>query len=182
MAEVDPAGFDWNKILKGASWFHVTGITAAISQAGADLTLAAVEAASSNGITVSCDTSYRSKLWQYGKEPIEVMPAIAEHVNVLFANGHDCSMSYGVELGQKLPNDIDEDAMEIPIRKHRKLYSYGPIGVAYDMLQSYPRDGGLIRIDNELGNGAIVGDDLIILFKTFHLSVSVGQDRNGPDD
>ncbi|MEM8857098.1 MAG: sugar kinase, partial [Chloroflexota bacterium] len=124
MAEVDPATFDWDKILDGASWFHVTGITAAISQAGADLTLAAVQAASSKGITVSCDTSYRSKLWQYGKRPNEVMPAIAEHVNVLFANLHDCSLCYGVELGEKLPSDIDEDA--INMRLGRKMFERFP--------------------------------------------------------
>ena len=55
--------FNWNKILKGATWFHFTGITPALSKNVAEITLKAVKAAHSMGITVSCDLNFRKKLW-----------------------------------------------------------------------------------------------------------------------
>ncbi len=100
MAEAAADSFDWDAIFAGASWLHITGITPAISQSAADLVLTAVQAAHAHNVTISCDTSYRSKLWQYGKEPIEVMPHIAQYVNMLFANQEDCQLSYGVQLSQ----------------------------------------------------------------------------------
>ncbi len=65
--------FDWKKIFDGATWFHITGITPAISQSAADLSLAAVKAAKEMGVTVSCDLNYRKNLWKYGKTAEEVM-------------------------------------------------------------------------------------------------------------
>lgn len=98
MAEASPGSFDWDVVFDGVSWFHVTGITPAISQSAADLTLAAVQAAHEHNVNISCDTSYRNKLWQYGKNPIQVMPHIVDYVNMIFANLEDCELSYGLNL------------------------------------------------------------------------------------
>jgi 2-dehydro-3-deoxygluconokinase len=98
LAVADPASFNWDEIFEGASWLHVTGITPAISQSAADLTLEAVKVASQKGIMISVDTSHRAKLWQYGVAPQEIMPKIAHYTHVLFANLHDCSFSYGIDL------------------------------------------------------------------------------------
>lgn len=98
MATATPDLFEWEAIFDGCTIFHLTGITPAISRSGAAVALAAVEAAHARGITISCDTSYRSKLWQYGQTPADVMPLIARYVNVLYANIDDCAFSYGVAL------------------------------------------------------------------------------------
>jgi 2-dehydro-3-deoxygluconokinase len=90
--------FDWNKVFKGASWLHITGITPAISQSAADLSLAAVQAAKANGITVSCDYNFRKKLWKYGKSAPEVMGELVKYVDVGIANEEDCQKSLGVTL------------------------------------------------------------------------------------
>lgn len=111
ISEIDPAVFDWDMIFSGASWLHITGITPAISQSGADLTLAACAAASDKGLMISCDTSHRSKLWRYGASPQDVMPKIAQCVNVLFANLHDCSFSYGVDLEASVKENKDENEL-----------------------------------------------------------------------
>ena len=55
--------FDWNKIFEGATWFHFTGITPALSNNVAEITLQAVKEAKKRNITVSCDLNYRNKLW-----------------------------------------------------------------------------------------------------------------------
>lgn len=68
-----PETFDFKKIFNGADWFHITGITPALSQSAADLSIAAVKEAKEMGLTVSCDLNYRKNLWKYGKEAREVM-------------------------------------------------------------------------------------------------------------
>jgi len=54
-----PDSINWQKVFAGAGWFHITGITPAISQSAADLSLAAVKAAKDAELTVSCDLNYR---------------------------------------------------------------------------------------------------------------------------
>ena len=69
IAEAKPGDIDWDKAFEGATWFHLTGITPAISRQGAaDLFLEAVKAAKAKGIHASCDLNYRKNLWKYGKD------------------------------------------------------------------------------------------------------------------
>ncbi len=84
-----------DKDLRRATWFHITGITPAISQSAADLSLAAVKAAKEMGVTVSCDLNYRKNLWKYGKEAKEVMSEMTKYVDVAIANEEDFQKSLG---------------------------------------------------------------------------------------
>lgn len=61
------ADFDWDAIFDGAGWFHITGITPAISATAAERSLHAARAAHDRGVTVSCDYNFRKELWQYGR-------------------------------------------------------------------------------------------------------------------
>ncbi len=88
-ANIKKGSIDWNTVLKGASWFHWTGITPAISQAAADVCLEALSAAKKNGLTVSGDINYRRNLWQYGKSAREVMPLLIEYCDVIIAGVTD---------------------------------------------------------------------------------------------
>ena len=63
IAEADPKDFDFDAIMEGASWFHWSGITPAISDKAAELTKLACEAAKRHGVTVSVDLNFRKKLW-----------------------------------------------------------------------------------------------------------------------
>ena len=65
--------FDWDMIFFDANWFHITGITPAISQKAADIALSAVQNAKQKGLTISCDYNYRKNLWKYGKKSVDVM-------------------------------------------------------------------------------------------------------------
>ena len=73
VALAKPGDVDWDAAFEGAGWFHVTGITPAISATAAALALEAVLAAREKGITVSCDLNYRKNLWKWGKPASEVM-------------------------------------------------------------------------------------------------------------
>lgn len=97
IAEARPGAFDWETILDGADWFHVSGVTPAISACAADLALEAVKTARAKGITVSCDYNYRKNLWKYGKKAPEVMREIVQHVQVGIANEEDCQKALGIE-------------------------------------------------------------------------------------
>ncbi len=96
IAEAAPGNFDWEAIFAGARWFHITGITPALSQSAADLSLASVKAARAQGLTVSCDFNYRGKLWKYGKSAPEVMTELVRYVDVGIANEEDCQKALGV--------------------------------------------------------------------------------------
>ena len=84
--------FDWPAIFAGSRWLHVTGITPALSQSAADLTLECVKAAKAAGVTVSCDFNYRGKLWQYGRRAPEIMGEIVNYIDICIANEGDCEM------------------------------------------------------------------------------------------
>jgi 2-dehydro-3-deoxygluconokinase len=99
IATAKPGDFDWGVVFEGAQWFHVSGVTPAISASAADLVLEAIRAARSAGITVSCDYNYRKNLWKYGKSAPEVMREIVSHVNVGIANEEDCEKALGIEAG-----------------------------------------------------------------------------------
>ena len=84
-----PGDFDWDSVFEGASWFHITGITPAVSEGSAELSLEAVREAKKRGLQVSCDLNYRSNLWKYGKPPEQVMVPLVRYVDTLIANeGH----------------------------------------------------------------------------------------------
>ncbi len=98
IATAAPGSINWTSIFEGASWFHVTGITAAISQTAADLTLEAVRKAKEKGLSVSCDYNYRKNLWKYGKSAREVMSGIMPYVDIGIANEEDCQQALGIAV------------------------------------------------------------------------------------
>jgi 2-dehydro-3-deoxygluconokinase len=96
IAEAVASDFDWDALFGGAKWLHITGITPALSQSAADLSLAAVRAAKKMGLTVSCDFNFRGKLWNYGKTAPEVMTELVRYVDIGIANEEDCQKCLGI--------------------------------------------------------------------------------------
>lgn len=115
IATARPGDFDWDAILADAGWFHITGITPALSQSAAELALEAVQQARAKGITVSCDYNYRKNLWRYGKSAPEVMRELVKHVTVGIANEEDCQKSLGIEV------DVDVSSGELETEKYRQM-------------------------------------------------------------
>jgi 2-dehydro-3-deoxygluconokinase len=92
-----PGDIDWSKVFAGAGWFHITGITPAISESAAALSLEAVQTARQRGLTVSCDLNYRKNLWKWGKPAAEVMRELVKFVDIAIANEEDVQMSLGIQ-------------------------------------------------------------------------------------
>jgi 2-dehydro-3-deoxygluconokinase len=90
-----PGDFDWENIFRGARWFHVTGITPALGDNAAAITLEACKAAKAGGLTVSCDLNYRKKLWSREKAGA-VMAALMPFVDLCIANEEDTADVFGI--------------------------------------------------------------------------------------
>lgn len=94
IAEAKPEDFDFDAIMQGADWFHWSGITPAISDAAAELTKLACEAAKRHGVTVSCDLNFRKKLWTSEKAQCIMRPLMA-YVDVCIGNEEDAELCLG---------------------------------------------------------------------------------------
>lgn len=98
IALAKPGDIDWDLVFDGVDWFHITGITPAISESAMELSLESVARAKEKGITISCDLNYRKNLWKYGKAAHEVMSQLARYVDVTIANEEDVQKSLGISL------------------------------------------------------------------------------------
>ncbi|GAG63342.1 unnamed protein product, partial [marine sediment metagenome] len=85
-----PGDIDWEKVFNKADWFHITGITPAISKSAMELSFEAVKKAREKGVTISCDFNFRKKLWKYGKAATDIMPELVKYVDYGIANEEDC--------------------------------------------------------------------------------------------
>jgi 2-dehydro-3-deoxygluconokinase len=95
IARVAPGMFDWSAVLADARWFHVSGITAALSRGAAETVGEAMRAARAAGVSVSVDLNYRSKLW--GREQAaEVMGSLLPMCDVLIASEADAEFLFGI--------------------------------------------------------------------------------------
>jgi 2-dehydro-3-deoxygluconokinase len=96
-ATIQPGMIDWKTVFAGASWFHTTGITPAISGSAAESAIDALRTAHELGLTVSCDMNYRKNLWKWGKKASEVMPELFRWCDVAIGNEEDAKDVFGIE-------------------------------------------------------------------------------------
>lgn len=106
---------NWSEVLEGTGWFHLTGITPAISASAADLALESVCKAEEMGATVSCDLNYRKNLWRWGKPATEVMPELVKHVDIAIANEEDVQMALGIQA------DVDVHSGQLDRAQYQAL-------------------------------------------------------------
>ena len=115
IALAKPGDIDWDKAFEGVDWFHITGITPAISESAMELSIESVKEAKKRGITVSCDLNYRKNLWKYGKKASEVMREIANYVDVAIANEED------VQKSLEITTDVVVESGELDRSKYKAL-------------------------------------------------------------
>jgi len=119
-----PGSVDWDRALDGATWFHITGITPALSESAAALAIESLQKAKQRGATVSVDLNFRKNLWKWGKNAYEVMPEIIKYADVCIANEEDCQKCLNIHV------DIDVESGEL----EREMYSE----LAERVLAAYP--------------------------------------------
>jgi 2-dehydro-3-deoxygluconokinase len=115
IAEAKPGDINWDKVFDGVSWFHISGITPAISLSASELSLEAVKKAREKGITISCDLNFRKKLWKYGKSAPQVMVELVKYIDIAIGNEEDCQKSLGIKV------DVDVESGRLQTEKYREL-------------------------------------------------------------
>ena len=117
ISEVESGMFDWNTICSQKDWFHITGITPALSPNAAEVSLDAVKAASDQGVTVSCDLNYRKKLWTKD-EAKQTMTKLVKYVDVVIANEADAADVFGIET-----DSTDVTSGKLDVEKYKSVAS-----------------------------------------------------------
>ncbi len=136
IAEASKEAFDWEEIFKGVDWFHFTGITPALSEKAAELTLEACKAAKAMGVTVSVDLNYRKKLWS-PERAAEVMGTLMEYVDVCIGNEEDAEKVFGISAAQTdiTKGEINHSAYEEVAKQ--LIERFGVKVVASTLRESY---------------------------------------------
>ncbi|GAG12235.1 unnamed protein product, partial [marine sediment metagenome] len=116
LSGLKPGDVDWKAAFEGADWFHWTGITPAVSQGAAEVLEEGVETAAEMGVTISCDLNYRSKLWQWGKEPGEVMEGLVKHCDHAIGNEEDAEKVFGI-----VAEGVDVEAGRVEAAAYRSV-------------------------------------------------------------
>lgn len=119
---------DWDYVFEGIGWFHWTALTPSLSDSHVKLCYTAVKEARKRGFIISVDLNYRSKLWQYGKEPIDIMPDLVQECDVIMGNIWASNKMLGTYLDDKW-NGSREGLDYFDISKK----------VAKEVLGKYPR-------------------------------------------
>ncbi len=118
-SECDRSDFDWDAILTGKEWFHVSGTAPALGPNVNDALLDGLKKAKELGVTVSMDCNYRSKLWsveEAGKKLRELM----EYVDVFVGGWQDVKYILGLDVDIDGVDDIERSkrASEAVIKRY----------------------------------------------------------------
>ncbi|RPD39913.1 sugar kinase [Chitinophaga barathri] len=100
--ELEPGMINWDKVLEGQQYFHWTGVAAAVSASAAEVCGEGIRAAQQKNMTISADFNYRATLWQYGKSPAEVMPALLQPSHVAVADLDALKVYFNIRTDETL--------------------------------------------------------------------------------
>ena len=127
-SELKRGMIDWEKMFQDVSWFNFSAISPALNADVADVCLEALEVASKMNITTSVDLNYRSRLWKYGRQPIEVMPELVQHCDVIMGNIWSANTLVGTA--------IDESVHD---KKSKQAYLDHAQATSKEMTEKFPK-------------------------------------------
>ena len=170
--------FNWDDIFEGADWFHFTGITPALSDEVAEITIEACKAAKARNIMISCDLNFRKKLWSKQKAG-EVMGEVCKYVDYCIANEEDAKDVFGIEadntdiyggkldregyisVAKKLTDRFNFKGVAITLRESKSANDNDWSGMLYTDGQAYFSKKYSIHIVDRVGGGDSFGGGLI---------------------
>lgn len=170
--------FDWKQILKGATWFHFTGITPALGGDLPEICLDALKYCKAHKITVSCDLNYRAKLWSKA-EAGACMAKLVKYVDVLIANEADAADVFGivgkgsdvesgkldkdgyVSVAEQLVKRFGCKKVAITLRTSLSAFDNLWAGMLYDGKKAYFSKEYKLHIVDRVGGGDSFGGGLI---------------------
>lgn len=129
-SELKPGMIDWDRELDDCNWFHFSAISPALNNNLAAVCKEALEAAERKKLKISIDLNYRSKLWKYGKSPLDIMPSLVNHCDVVMGNiwsAHDL-------LGIAIDDDINKKGDKAGYLAHSS-------STARELMNKFPKCG-----------------------------------------
>jgi 2-dehydro-3-deoxygluconokinase len=135
ISEIPADAVAWDRVMDGASWFHVTGITPALGPNGIAATKASVAAAKKAGARISVDLNYRKKLWTEAQAQ-QTMTPLMRDVDVVIANEEDLQSVLGVHVEGADVTGGTLDAAGYRKAAERVTKEFGPSMVAITLRES----------------------------------------------
>jgi 2-dehydro-3-deoxygluconokinase len=136
VARLEPGMVDWARVFAGARWFHVTGITPALSGSAAETTREALRAARAAGLRVSIDLNYRAKLWS-PSEAGRWMSAFMGFCDVLITTEEDVERVFGLrgedyaDLAAQVAKRFSLSAVAVTLRENPLVWKNTWTAIAY---------------------------------------------------
>ena len=178
ISEIPPDAVDWDQVMKGAAWFHVTGITPALGDKAAAATVAAVAAAKRAGARISVDLNYRKKLWTQAQAQKAMRPLMRE-VDVVIANEEDLQCVLGIdvagadvtsgaldvnayrEAAQRVTRELGPSVIAITLRESLSASDNGWSAVLWDGQTLHQSQRYVVRLVDRIGGGDSFAGGLI---------------------
>lgn len=176
ISRIQPGEVDWKKVLEGASWFHTSGITPALSDSAAAVTLEALKTAKALGCQVSYDLNYRAKLWSQEKARA-VQEPFMQYVDVLITTEEDTQRVFGIQsddykkVAQLLAERFHFKVVTITLRETPSVWRNTWSAFAYADGQFYEDVTYDIEVVDRLG----AGDNYTAGFIYGYLTAGVAQ-------
>jgi len=158
ISKVTPGMFPWKTIFQGVKWYHVTGITPALSPSAAETTRESLQAARDAGVSTSIDLNYRVKLWtpaEAGKWMTEFM----QLTDVLITTEEDVERVFGItgsnfeEVAKKLADRFPLKMVAITLRENPFVWRNSWTGILYEKGTIYKTRTYEVEIVDRLGAG-----------------------------
>ncbi len=127
-SELKKGMIDWDKVLEGVTWFHFTAISPALNPELVDVCLEAIKTAVNKNITISVDLNYRSKLWKYGKQPVEILPQLVQYCDVIMGNIWSANTLLGTTIDEKIHD-----------KKSKQAYIEHATTTSKEIMQLFPK-------------------------------------------
>ncbi|MDP9048205.1 MAG: sugar kinase, partial [Bacteroidota bacterium] len=126
-SQLKPGMIKWDNVLNNVTWLHFSAICPAISPGVAEVCFEMLDAASKKGVTISIDLNYRSKLWQYGQQPLDVMPLLLPYCDLVMGNVWAAETMLGIPVTP----DIHESGL-------KSLYQKAALYTSEEIIKQYP--------------------------------------------
>jgi len=156
-----PSSQEWlpgTRFFQGAKWFHVTGITPALSASAAAVTKEALIAARKAGVQTSMDLNYRVKLWST-QEAGKCLSELMQHTNALITTEEDVEKVFGItgkdyeDVAAKVAEKFSLDIVAITLRENPLVWKNSWTGIAYQKGKVYKTRTYEVEIVDRLGAG-----------------------------
>ena len=158
ISQVKPGEINWEEVLKGAKWFHTSGITPALSPGAAQVTAEALQTAKKVGCKVSYDLNYRGRLWTE-EEARKCQEPLMEHIDVLFSTEEDTRKVLGItgkdyrEVARKLAENFNFEVVCITLREDVSVLRNRWTAIAYSAGKIYDDRTYDVEIVDRIGAG-----------------------------